>query len=152
MSQLLTHVANTMTAAVTTFEDYPFNSMVQFRGAFLGASDAGLTLLDDTSSVEEITGVMGTGLLDFGTVQQKRCSDFYLSMRSVGDVTLRVATDEGAKFEYKIQPLDISTIKTRRSPIGKGLKGTYWYFELECSDEFDFDAMNIAAVPVSRRL
>lgn len=152
MSQLLTQVTNTVTAAVTTFNDYPFNSMTKFRGAYLGASDAGLTLLDDATSVEPIVGTMGTGLLDFGTVQQKRCSDFYLSMRSLGDVTLRVATDEGAKFEYVIKPLDISTIKTRRSPIGKGLKGTYWYFELECSDEFDFDAMNIAAVPVSRRL
>lgn len=152
MSQLLTHVVNTVTAAVTTFNDYPFNSMVKFQGAMLGASDAGLTLLDDETSVEEITSTMGTGLIHFGTVQQKRCSDFYLSMRALGDVTLRVSVDEGEKFEYTIRPLDISTIKTRRSPIGKGLKGTYWYFELECSDYFDFDAMNIAAVPVSRRL
>jgi hypothetical protein len=95
---------------------------------------------------------MATGQLHFNSEMQKRVSDFYLAMRSKGDVTLRVTTDEMEPYEYVVDPLDIERLNQRRSWIGKGARGKYWQFELECSDDFDYDTMNIAAVETGRRL
>lgn len=152
MTQLLTHVANTVTSAVTTFESYAFNSMTLFQGKYLGASDSGITQLDAPVSTEVINGVLTTGALDFNSDKQKRCSDFYLSMRSQGDVTLTVTTDDATPNVYVVSPLAVDTLKQRRTPIGKGLKGRYWTFQLECSDTFDYDAMTISMASTTRRL
>ncbi len=152
MTQLLTQVTNTVTNSVTTFDNYPFNSFATFQGKLLGAGTSGLFLLDDEASVEAPLATMSSGLLHLGSDQQKRVSDFYLAMRSQGDITLRVATDENEPLEYTIKPLTVETIRQRRSPIGKGLKGTYWRFEVECADLFDYDTMNIDAAILSRRL
>lgn len=149
---MITHVTNTVTSAVTLFEAYSFNSMAQFQGKYLGASTAGLYLLDDIASVEPITATMSTGQLRFNSEFQKRCSDFYLAMRSEGVITLRVTTDEDNTYTYTVDPRTIATLNQRRAWIGKGAKGKYWTFELECSDPFDYDTMNMAMVVVSRRL
>ena len=152
MSHVMTQVTNTVTNSVTVFENYPFNSLASFQGKYLGASDAGLFVLDDANSVESIEATLTTGELHFGSEMQKRCSDFYIGMRSKGDITLIVTTDEDEQGTYVIQPLGVETLKQRRVKIGKGLKGKYWTFELVCSDDFDYDSMNIAAVQTSRRL
>lgn len=153
MTHVLTHVTNTNTEAVTTFDNYQFNSMTRFAGKYLAASDDGIVWLDDPASVEEITGTITTGMLHFGSDMQKRVSDFFIAMRSEGPITLRVSTDEvQSKFEYVINPLTISTMKQRRTLIGKGLKGKYWTFELACDYSFDYDTMSIMAFELSRRL
>lgn len=149
---MITQVTNTITSTVTLFEAYAFNSMTKFQDQYLGASSAGLFVLDDDASVEPITATLTTGRLHFGSEFQKRCSDFYLAMRSEGVVTLRVTTDEDNTYTYVVDPLTIATLNQRRTWIGKGAKGKYWTFELECSDPFDYDTMNIAMVVVSRRL
>jgi hypothetical protein len=148
----MTHVTNTLTSAVTTYGNYPYNSMVFFNGAYYGASGDGVFKLDDTLSDEVRSGLMKTGKLHFGSEMQKRMSDFYIGMRSKGDITLRVTTDELDPYEYTIQTKGVERLKQRRSPIGKGAKGKYWEFELECSDDFEYDTMNATAVVVSRRL
>lgn len=152
MTQLLTHVTNTITNGVTTFEAYPFNSFATFQGKYLGAGPSGLFELDDAASVEPVIGTMKTALLHFNSEMQKRCSDFYLAMRSETDITVRVSTDEMAAYDYTLQTMGVERLKQRRVPIGKGLKGKYWDFELECSEQFEYDTMNIAMVLVSRRL
>ncbi len=154
MAQVLTQVTNTHTNTVTTFGGYAFNSMVAFQGLYLGAGDDGLFQLDDDASVEMPVANVATGDLHFNSEMQKRISDFFISMRADGDITLRVYVDESLAYEYLLSPLDIETIKQRRSLIGKGLKGKYWRFELENSggDHFEFDAFNVAAVLLGRRL
>ena len=152
MSQLLTQVTNTVTSAVTLFESYPYNSMCQFQGKYLAAGAGGLVQLDTPTTLDPIVSTLTTGELHFGSEFQKRCSDFYLAMRSEGVITLRVTTDEDNTYEYTVDPLTVATLNQRRTWIGKGAKGKYWTFELVCSDPFDYDTMNIAMVIVSRRL
>lgn len=152
MTHELTHVTNTTTTSVTTFDNYAFNSMAFFAGKYLGASASGLSLLDDTDSTETVVGTMSVGKLSFGSAQQKRVENFYLAMRSPEKVVLRVSADENDPFEYEIDPLYIATLKQRRSLVGKGIKGKYLNFELECAGEFDYDTMVIDVVPLSRRL
>lgn len=152
MSQLLTQVTNTVTASVTLFEAYAYNSFAFFQGSYYGAGDAGLFQLDDAVSVESVTGTLTLGQLNFGSEMQKRCSDFFIGMHSEGNIDLTVTVDEVQVGEYVINPYNVDTIKQRRVAIGKGLKGKYWEFSLASMYLFDYDSMNIAAVPVSRRL
>lgn len=148
----MTHVVNTITNGVTTFANYPYNSFARFQGKYLGAGDTGLFLLDDPASTEVVDGTLTTGELSFGSEFQKRVSDFFLAMRSEGDITLNVIVDEQVAASYTISTRGINALKQRRSLVGKGLKGKYWTFELTCSDQFDYDTMNIGAVALSRRL
>jgi hypothetical protein len=152
MSQLLTQVTNTITTSATTFEGYAYNSFAFFQGNYYGAGDAGLFQLDAAASTETITGTLTTGKLHFGSEMQKRCSDFFIAMHSEDNIDLTVTVDEVQIGEYVINPYNVDTIRQRRVAIGKGLKGKYWEFSLACPAAFDYDSMNIAAVPVSRRL
>ena len=155
---VLIHVMQPATNAVTTFENYPFNSMAKIGGKFYGVSAEGLFELDnglfDKADVVAgaITGTISTGDLDFDERLQKRVEDYYISMRAEGVVTLTVYADEILVASYTLDPLTIADLKQRRSLIGKGARGRYWRFELSCSDDFDFDAHNILVVNMDRNI
>lgn len=154
------HVTNTLTNSVTEYVDYNFNSFASFAGLSLAAGPGGLYEVESGNVDEEsplttpIASLVEFGITDFGAEFQKRISDFYMAMRSDGDITLYVKVDENEPYEYTLSPLDIATLKQRRTLIGKGAKGKYWQFSLANVDgaDFDFDTMNVAAVPLSRRL
>lgn len=150
----LTHVMNTVSTAVTVFENYQFNSFAKIGGKYYAADATGLHLLDDGKLDETaaIQWAIQTGLLDFRSAMQKRMSDFYLAMRSEGDVTLTVSTDELDPYEYSLKPYEIETLKQRRDLIGKGMRGRYWQFGLSGDSDFDMDAYNMAVVDTARRI
>lgn len=147
---LLTFVTNTVTAASTTYSDYPFNSFCEINGEYFGASDTGLYKLEVEQ--DDVPFKMTTGFLSFQIPQQKRASDFYINMHSQGDLTLRVSVDEGEKFEYRVSAQDIALLRQRRSLLGKGIRGVYWQFELEGTKDFDFDNYTVAFAPTVRRV
>lgn len=147
---LLTFVTNTLSAASTTYSDYPFNSFCEIKGEYYGASADGLYKLEVEQ--EDIPFKMTSGFLPFGIPQQKRASDFYMNLHSKGDLTLKVSVDEGPQYEYRLSPEDVSTLRQRRSLLGKGLKGVYWQFELEGSKDFDFDNYAVAFATTARRV
>lgn len=154
-SQVATYITNTITSAVTTYENFPFNSFAEIDGKYYGAGPAGLfELVGDKDVTTDIDATLALGALHFGSEMQKRMSDFFIAMRSDGDITLRVSVDEREPFEYTLSPLDIETLKQRRTLIGKGAKGKYWQFELAntAGCDFDFDSLNAAAVVLGRRL
>ena len=150
----LTHVMNTVSTAVTAFENYQFNSFAKIGGKYYAADDTGLHRIDDGKLDETaaIQWAIQTGLLDFRSAMQKRMSDFYLAMRSEGDVTLTVSTDELDPYEYSLKPYEIETLKQRRDLIGKGMRGRYWQFGLSGDSDFDMDAYNMAVVDTARRI
>lgn len=159
VTQVATYVVDTLTSAVSTYEAFPFNSFAEIDGRFYGAGPTGMFELvgdkdNSSGSITDVDAVVATGHLHFGSEMQKRMSDFFVAMRADGDITLRVSVDENDPFEYTLSPLDIETLKQRRSLIGKGAKGKYWKFELSNTDgcDFDFDSFNAAAVVLSRRL
>lgn len=152
MTHELTHVTNPITNAVTTFDAFAFESLFEFDGTYYGVSAAGLFKLDDVLSTEQPIGTMRLALLHFGTELQKRIAETFIAMRSKGDITITVEADEQPVGAYNLSPHGIEMLKQRRTLVGKGAKGKYWDFTLECSDDFDYDTINIAAVPVSRRL
>lgn len=152
MSHVITHVANPLTDAVTTFSAYAFNSFAELDGAYYAASPNGLYRIDAPASAEVFDGSMSTALLHFGVELQKRVSDVYMAARSEGDISITVTVDEVEIGTYVLKPEGVSTIRQRRVAVGKGAKGKYWQFKFECSEVFDYDTINIAAVAMSRRL
>jgi hypothetical protein len=97
---------------------------------------------------------MKFGNKDLGSDKQKRITDFYASMHSDGDITLRAYVDEADALEYTIGTHNVASLEQRRVAIGKGARGIYWQFELENTDGcyFDVSALNIAVVPTARRI
>lgn len=154
--QVAAYVVNTITSALTVYENFNYNSLVEIGGKYYGAGADGVFELvgDKDNTTINVDATISTGHLHFGSEMQKRMSDFYIAMRSDGNITLNVSVDERDPYEYTLSPYDIELLKQRRSLIGKGLKGKYWRFTLTNEDgcDFDFDSINAAAVILSRRL
>ena len=162
MSQVLVHVVNTKGVVtptrtgqevdfpVATYSNFLFNSFAEINGKYYAAGSNGLVQIDVPQT--SVPWTFATGWVDFDSAQQKRASDFYMAMRSKGDVTLEVAVDEGAFYEYALTPLDIETLNQRRSFLGKGLLGRYWKFQLSGDSDFDFDSYMVTMIDSSRRV
>ena len=116
--------------ALSTYTNYPFNSMTQFNGVYLGASDAGIfALVGDTDAGTAIDAVVRLGMSDFGTSLIKRVAKAYVGYAAAGDLELRVITDGGVLRRYKLH-----TTRTGmhgwRVEVGKGILSRYWQFEV----------------------
>jgi hypothetical protein len=149
-------VMNTETAALSHYTNYELNSMCEFNGVYLGAGPDGIFILDsgDTDDDTNIDALISTGDLDFGSEYAKRLTDLYIGMRSDGDMTLRISTDEGDPVEYTVSTFEVATLRQRRAKTAKGARGKYWRFELENTDgcDFELDSMNAATVSTARRI
>ena len=147
---IMTFVTNTLTTASTTFSDYPFNSFAEIDGKYYAAGPDGLYQIDVPQ--EDVAYKMTTGFCSHKMPTQKHASDFYMNLRSAGDITLKVAVDEGPQYSYVLSPEDISLLRQRRALLGKGLRGVYWQFELSGTKGFDFDNYTVAFAPTARRV
>jgi hypothetical protein len=157
-------VTNLLTKSVTFYKAYPFNSFAQIGDSYFAAGPNGFYKLEldpavtdgdfDGTVLNPIDAVFRFGENSLGSEMQKRVSDCYAAMRAESVMTVRVYVDEADPMEYTLDPVNTATVKQRRVPIGKGAKGKYWQFEVEnnAGGNFDFDTINIAAVPLSRRL
>ncbi len=158
-AQQLVMVVNTHTNAVSTYEDYPFNSFCLINGVYYGAGPSGLCVLEagDTDMGAPIDAGFSFGLLDFKEGRQKHMSDAYMTLRTAGDLTLRVTVDEAA--QYAPVSLTMAARPTagfiqRRVNIPKGLRGKTWQFELNnvAGADFDFGQLGLNVAVSQRRL
>lgn len=149
VAQIITLVMNTRTNALTEYNNYPFNSFARWQGKTLAASSDGLHELDfgDLDGETEIPWLFAFGAHDFGIANHKVMEKLYASMRSNGDITLRVMVDDEEANEYVLSYNDIETIKQRRVKLGKGARGKYWQLEMESVEGcfFEFDSFDVGA-------
>ena len=141
--------------ALTTYENYAFNSFAKYNGKFLGASDAGVFILtgaDDDGTA--INAVLRTGMTDFDTSYQKRASRLYLGYRADGDVTTRVITDETDVHGYLLHATSNAGLHGAHVPVGKGIKARYWQFELQnvAGADFELDSLEVKPIVLRRRI
>ena len=141
--------------ALTTYENYAFNSFAKYNGKFLGASDAGVFILtgaDDDGTA--INAVFRTGMTDFDTSYQKRASRLYLGYRADGDVTTRVITDETDVHGYLLHATSNAGLHGAHVPVGKGIKARYWQFELQnvAGSDFELDSLEVKPIVLRRRI
>jgi hypothetical protein len=152
---MLMLVANTTTGALSTYEGMQVNSMCQFGDAVLFADATGIHVMDaDADNDEPIAAAVQYGVLDMGTAMQKHVTDVYVGMRAAGDLTLSVGVDENAPYDYTLAPYGVATLKARRAPTGKGLRGKYWQFSIANTNgcDFDLDTIDISVADSARRI
>lgn len=144
--------------AVVEFQNFPFNSFCEFDGRFFGASEHGLfELVGDTDNGDEIAAYVRAALRNVGTSIKKRAPAFYLGYKSDNSLVLKVVhTESGEKVEdwYAVEPRTMTDTNGNRVKIGRGLKSTYWGWELHNVDGADFalDVVEMFPLVTNRRV
>lgn len=141
---------NMQNFGVTEYQNYPFNSMVKFQGVYLGANANGVYRLDgDTDAGEEIDARIKTGILGFRN--QTRVDSAYLTLRSDGDVLLKVITAEKTENWYSLSGSE--NLSQKRVKLGRGLQSSLYQFELTniTGSDLELSGMEIIPVILSRK-
>lgn len=149
-------VVNTVTSAVTEYDNYGFDSFATIGGVVYAAGADGIYELDSGTkdNTAPVHAFFETGALSFGSEYLKRMESLYAAYRTSGDILVTVSTDEGKKYSYSMKYDKAPTIKQRRVPIGKGMKGKYWQCKIENVNgaTFGFDTFNILIHETVRRI
>ena len=145
-------VLNTETHAPWKYTNYPFNSFARVKNQYLALTDAGLYELggpDDEGT--QIDSTILTGLLNFGSKQQKSVPRVYVGYTAENDILFKtITTREGKKetnwYQLEKRTADDSTLT--RGSIGRGLRSVYWQFEITNVDGSDFSLDQVKLTPM----
>lgn len=148
-----TWAVNADTSASSRYERYGFNSFARLNGVAYGAKEGGIYRLEgDDDAGEPIRASAHFGKQDFGTQHLKHVPYVYAGVSSSGGVFLRVGDGKDA-FIYKVRR-NHPEQRTQRFDLGKGLRASYFTFELynENGADFELDTVRFDVVPLSRRI
>ena len=148
-------VLNTSNTAVSEYQGLNFNSMCRIGNRYFGAASEGIyELTGAQDSGVDVSTYIQSGLLDFGSTQQKAVPDAYLAVDANGRVALGVSVSEKTQIStywYEANR-ELEAINNVKVPIGKGLKGRYWKFEIASDAVSEFDAVTVLSVVLARRV
>jgi hypothetical protein len=141
--------------AGSMYEHYDFNSYADLEGVAYGAKADGVYLLegDRDEGAIPIRASVDFGRHNMGTNLEKRVPHVYMGVATSGQLVLRVTVDGGPSYNYTaLNPKDQQQV-VRFDP-GKGLKGSYWKFELfnVAGVDLDVDTIEFTPVIVPRRI
>jgi hypothetical protein len=150
---------NAATKAVTTYTNYPFNSMAVFNGEVHGASDEGLYKLGGaTDAGDQIVWKLRTGMSNYGTGRNKGLDAAYLGYTATGRIALKciivAPTGEKIVYWYELTPRPAATPTPGRITMGRGLRSVYWGFELTNVDagDIELDVLELHPIVLDGRL
>jgi hypothetical protein len=151
-------VLNTESLGISEYTNYPFNSFGKLGNDYLGASDTDifrLTGADDAGT--DIDAVIRTSMTNFGTNVFKRVPRAYLGYTSDGGMIMKtISTAGGVKTErwYELSPRTADAPAAARIQLGRGIKATYWQFELinKLGADFDIDSLQLYPMILKRRV
>jgi hypothetical protein len=135
------------------YENFNFNSFARLStGAgdlYYGADDTGIyELTGGTDNGTQIRASIITGRHAEGSEHLSQVVSGYLAGTSTGQLVLRVITDTGTIYSYTAEAA-LGTYPTRqRVKLGKGLKSSFWQFEVKNQNGEDFDLMGVDVLPV----
>jgi hypothetical protein len=146
-------VMNRNTGAFTRYEQWNFLATAVLNGTPYGVRSDGiyrLTGSDDDG--EDIEASVDFGEYDFNTTALKRIDACYAGLSSDGDMYLRVNAN-GETYTYAVRNVD-EILRTQRFDIGRGMKASFFAFELVNSEgsDFELDGIEFVAVPLTRRI
>lgn len=146
---------NTRLAAVSEYQNYPFNSLAMIGGRRYGAGATGVYRLEgDDDDGDPIAAHVRTGYLNFEALTH--VLNAWIGYTSDGQLVLKVITaDKGTKKEnwYRMKARPGGGPVETRFDLAKGLLGTYWAFEIENLDgaDFELDIVKIWPLRTQRR-
>lgn len=141
--------------ALSTYENYGFNSLTSFNGVYLGASASGIfALAGATDAGVAIDAVLRVGTTDFGTAKLKRIERAYVGYRADGEMELRVITDDDTTRRYRMKSTGKAGIHGNHVRIGKGVEARYWQFEIANVNGADFqlNCLEVKPTRMGRRV
>lgn len=149
-------VTQTQFGFTSEYESFSYDSFGKIGSAVYAAGSDGIYELDSagTDNGAQIDAYFQFGNLDFSSEYLKRLESLYMAYRTSGDLNVVVHTDEGKSYTYVMKYDGVQTIKQRRVPIGKGLKGKYWQLRVENvkGSSFGIDTFNVLAHETVRRV
>lgn len=159
----LAWVVNTETRAFVKYRNFPFNSFAGIGESYFGCGADGIYKLGgDDDAGEPITAVLRGGLTDLGSSLLKNMPAAYIGYRAADQMVLKVtvmAVQKNGDIErqehwYRMEPRQANAIRENRVKLGRGLKSTYWGWELTNINGADFDVDSFSWYPVvlERRL
>lgn len=150
-----TIVMHTESNALTTYDNFKFNSFAAFNGVYLGANDNGIFALSGaTDDGAQIDAMAQVGITDFGSSHLSRIDRCYVGYRTDGNLILRVFTEEKTSRDYLMQATGRSGLHGNHVRIGKGLAARYWSYAIlnQKGAYFDLDAIELKPTALKRRV
>lgn len=158
--QYVAYVMNTASKGLTSYENYPFNSFLQFGDAEYGMTPDGIRRLggpdDDGDAINARFRLAFTNL---GTSALKRMRAAYLGLSSTGDLRLKVIivnpkTRQREAHWYRLRSTPSGGPMPVRLKIGEGLRTVYWGFEIETIDgaQFEIDMLQLLPIILEERM
>ena len=146
-------VMNTETAAVSTYDNFAFNSIayVGTSGKAYAASDDGLYLLEGPDDVgENIHASIKSGFTDLGEPHTKHAGSMYFGYTSDSPFTATVETYGAghAPQTYELEQRAANAPRNSRMKLGKGLSSRFWRVTIENKDGSHFE-LNDASIDVA---
>jgi len=140
-------ILNPNLVASTAITGFAFNSFVKHKGKYYGIGDSGICELGGPNdNGAAINAFVGLPKLDFGTNKHKTIPYAYIGVASTGAMVLRVLVG-GATYTYTARNTS-TEMAEQRVDIGRGLKSTYWQFELVNENGVDFKLDTIKFMPI----
>jgi hypothetical protein len=150
-------VMNITNEAITTYSNYPFNSLLYFDGKYFGTNENGIYVLGgETDNGMRIQSKIKTGPLNFGNHFIKILRNVWLTYRSDGHLMLVLLVDEDEDHPAECDPTQIvgQKIHEERVKSPRGLRGRYYTLELKnlSGADFDLDSLSLVVDAIRRKV
>lgn len=149
----VTWAVNYDTGAYSEYTGYGFDAMYERDGLYFGTRGAEVYLLGgDDDDGTPIDAFVAFGKQNFGDTLLKHIPNVYAGVSSTGVLLLRVTAGDDT-YTYRARRND-DTTRAQRFDLGRGLRGSYYEFELfnEAGADFELDSVEFAVVPTTRRI
>lgn len=144
-------VLNTETAAVSTYDNFAFNSVAYANGKLYAASEDGLYVLEGADDEgDNIRASLKSGFTDLGEPHTKHAGSMYFGYTSDSPFTATVETYGAGHTPqtYELEQRAADAPRNNRIKLGKGLSSRYWRVTLQNKDGSHFE-LNDAAIDVA---
>ena len=145
---------NVQNNALTTYDNYNFNSMTVFNGQSIAASGDGIYLLEGKlDNGASIAFKVKMANSDFGSAQQKRLQDMIFGYQSNANVDVIITADNTIQFNYVLENTGNVGLYNNRLKLGKGMKARYYQVELSGRTSlFEMDGLSVEPVILERKV
>ena len=149
-------VMNLSNQAISTYNNFDFNSIACFNGTYLGANSAGIYKLSgnlDNGSI--IKSKIKTGSIDFGSGYIKHLRDIWLTYRTDGTVAIVLWVDEDDNSQVELRSRKSSdNIQEEKFTAPLGLNGRFYTIEFKniAGADFDIHKLSMMVDEIKRKI
>ena len=140
-------VMNLINQAISTYSNYPFNSLAYYNKKYLGATSSGIYVLDtDNDNGANINAHIKTGPMDLGEKLVKHIRDVWITHRTDGRLAIVFSVDEDDTGGVeRVTQLVGEELQEEKVKVPRGLKGRYYTMEFKniSGADFDLDSLEV---------